>query len=389
MKIENIAVVTGGRSEYGILKPLLTKIENDPDLSLSLIVTGMHLCKEFGNTKSEIASEKYKNVYFCPMYSNKSLEDKLYYSEALSKCIDGISKILLTNRPDLVIVLGDRLEALGASLSAACLKIPIGHIHGGDKTDDGHIDESIRHSISRFSHIHFTAVESHANRLIKMGESSHRVFNVGALGIDSLVSGKIKSKKELLSDLNFNVSQEEDLITCIFHSTDDIVEKIEDHIKILIEAVVEIKKPTVWIYPNNDPGSDVIIKNLKNLDRYEFIKTYKNINHDDYVSLLKSSSTMIGNSSSGIIEASTFNLPVVNIGSRNKDRESSSNVMFVDCEKAQIMKAIDKSLTDKSFISRITKEKNIYGLGDTSDKILKILKSTVVDDKFMKKMIEY
>ena len=389
MKIRKIAVVTGARSEYGILKPLVSKIESDSELSLSLLVTGMHLCEEFGNTKDEIEASGYDNIYFCPMYDTTLSKNKEYYAEALSKSIYEISSVLLKNKPDIVIVLGDRLEALGASLAAACLKIPIAHIHGGDKTDDGHIDESIRHSISRFSHLHFTASESHSQRLLKMGESSFRIFNVGALGIDSIISGEIKPKEKLLLDLNFKVSPKEDLITCIFHSSDDLMGEIEYHINCLIDSILEIKKPTVWIYPNNDPGNKVIIKNLKKIEDCTFIKTYKNINHEDYVSLLYNSSVMVGNSSSGIIEAATFNIPVVNVGSRNKDRESSSNVMFVDSNKNQIVNSIKKALTDKNFIEKIKKEKNVYGEGIASNKILEILKYTVIDDKFMKKMIEY
>lgn len=389
MKIKKVAIVTGSRSEYGILKPLILKIENDTDLSLSLIVTGMHLCKDFGSTKKEIIASNYREVYFCPMYNSNKIDSKEYRSIGLSKAIGEISNVLSKNRPDIVVVLGDRLEIMAASLAAACLKIPIAHIHGGDKTDDGHIDESIRHSVSRFSHLHFTASSMHAKRLARMGESKGRIFNVGALGIDSLVEGNIKSKKILLSDLKFKVSHNEDLITCIFHSSDDIVDKIDYHVECLIDSILQIGKPTVWIYPNNDPGSDTIIKNLKKLDSCKFIKTYKNINHEDYVSLLFRSSVMVGNSSSGIIEAATFNLPVVNIGSRNKDRDCNSNVIFVDSDKDQIIDSINKTLNDENFIKKICNEKSIYGNGNTSDKIIEILKSTTVDDKFMKKMIEY
>jgi len=383
---KKIAVVTGTRAEYGILKPLLRKINESKKIELKLIVTGMHLLKEFGNSIEEIRRDGFKIEVSIPMYDPKKKDEK-YYGKAFSKGIDRFTNALLKIKPDLLVVFGDRLEALAATLSGALLQIPIAHIHGGDKTESGHIDESIRHSITRFACIHFTATKEHTKRLIKMGEEEFRIYEVGALGLDSIINSEAIQRSELSKRLGLDL--EKKTIVCVFHPVHLEKEKVGRQMYEIISAIKELGIQTVIIYPNNDAGSKDIIREIKKLRGLPFVKIFPNLTHKEYISLLKHSNLLIGNSSSGIIEAPSLKLPVVNIGSRNVGREHSKNVIFVDAKKKDIIWAIKKAFEDKEFIRKVNKCVNPYGDGNTSSKIVKILENIKINNNLLRKRITY
>lgn len=385
-KKRKIAVVTGTRAEYGILKPLLEKIKNLKNLELKLIVTGMHFLKNYGLTIREIKKDGFKIDKGVKIYTGD--EGSLtYHGKALGEGIKKFTKTFLQIKPDILVVFGDRLEPLAATLAATILRIPIAHIHGGDKTDSGHIDESIRHSITRFAHIHFPPTKQCKKRLIKMGEESWRIHAVGALNLDGILSGPEIKKEVLFKKFDLDLNQK--LILCIFNPVHLEAEKMGRQMGEIIKALKELKIQTVIIYPNNDAGSQDIISAMEKSKNLSFIRVFPSLPHSEYISLLKNTDVLIGNSSSGIIEAPSIKLPVVNIGSRNIGRESARNVIFVRVDKNKIKKAIKRSFYDKRFRKIVQRCKNPYGDGKAGIRIVKILSKIKIDKRLLQKKITY
>jgi GDP/UDP-N,N'-diacetylbacillosamine 2-epimerase (hydrolysing) len=384
-KIKSIAVVTGSRAEYGILKPLLKKMKSSKDIHLFLYVTGMHLLKKFGNTSSIIQKDGFTIHKKIPMYKETDKDGEI--GIGLGRGIENFTKEFKNSNTDVVIVFGDRLESMAATLAAAILNIPIAHIHGGDKTDSGHIDEATRHSISKYSHIHFTPTKAGAKRLIQMGEQKFRVNMVGALGIDSILEIPSLSKKAVCDDLGLNSKQE--VIVWSFLPLPNESKNMGKHAKEMPGAIKFLKKQCIIIYPNNDTGSDAIIREIEKLRNLPYITIVKSLPSEQYINLLRNADVLVGNSSSGIIEAPSLKLPVVNIGSRNIGREHAKNILFVDPKQAHIRQAIEKALYDKKFKSNVRKCKNPYGSGGTALKIINILKKTELNKKLMLKKVTY
>ena len=383
--VKKIAVVTGTRAEYGILKPLLKKIKASAKLDLKLIVTGMHLLKKYGSAINDIKKDGFKIDSEIPMYA--IVQDGSYYGQALARGINGLTLALSKMKPDILVVLGDRLESLAAALAAATLRIPIAHIHGGDKTDSGHIDENIRHAITRFANLHFAATDGHRRRLLKMGEEPRRVFRVGALGLDSIINEPAIKKEILFKKLGLDPMQK--LIISLFHPVHLEAAQMGREAREIVAALKELKIQTVVLYPNNDLGSQAIIEEIEKVKEFPFIKIFKNIPHEEYVSLLRYAKVLIGNSSSGILEAPAMKLAAVNIGSRNVGREHGENVIFIKARKAEIIKAVKKVFDDKNFQKKIQKSWNPYGDGKTSNRIVKVLEKVKIDKNLLRKKIIY
>lgn len=383
---KKIAVITGTRAEYGILKPLMEKISSAEKLDLQLIATGMHLLKKYGRTIDEIKADGFQIAGIIKMYDEIKNDDR-YHALALSRGLAGFTNLFFRLKPDIIVVFGDRLEPLAAALAAAGLALPIAHIHGGDKTDSGHIDESIRHAISRFSHLHFAATADHRQRLLKMGEEPWRVFKVGALGLDSICQEKIKTKEKLFKELNLD--QDKKTIICVFHPLYTERSASGAQMREIIKAIKALELQTIIIYPNNDAGGQAIIKEIKKAAPLPFIKILANLTHNDYISLLEQADALIGNSSSGIIEAPMFNLPVVNIGLRNVGREHAENIIFTKVRQNDIIRAIKRVLHGENFKKRLKKSANPYGDGKTSARIVGLLSRIRFNKKLLLKKITY
>lgn len=381
-----IAVVTGARAEYGILKPLLYKMIKSGDFKLQLLVGGIHLLRQYGSTVGEIENDGFKIDKKIEMYVGNP-NDPAYYGKALGRGIDEFIKAFSELKPDILVVLGDRLEPLAAVLAAAFLKINIAHIHGGDRTDSTDIDESIRHSITRFAHIHLTPTRGTESRLIKMGEEPWRIYRVGALGLDSLINNSPPSKEEIFK--KFNLSPQQRLIICLFHSIHLKSETAGKDMEEILKSIKELKTQTVVIYPNNDDGSEDIISKIKKYGNLPFISVFPSIIHEDYINLLRYADVMVGNSSSGIIETPSLSVPFVNVGERQKIRERGSNVIDAAARKKDIVKAVNKCFFDKKFILKVRKGNNPYGDGKTGGRILKILGEIKIDEKLSQKKITY
>ena len=383
VKIRKICVVTGTRADYGLLKPILHAIESEPLLWLSLIVTGMHLDPRFGMSVTEIETDGFH--IDAKININSQSDDGLGISLSIAKAIEGISKIFQEINPDLVLLLGDRSEILAAAIAAAYQNIFIGHIHGGDKSKGG-LDESTRHAITKFAHLHFPATEKSGERIIKLGENPKQVFVCGAPGLDTILHSKLLSKTELETELGFNLAAE--FILVVQHSVSTEPEKSLSQIEETLAALSEINKQVLLIYPNSDSGGLAMItrieaeKNILNFHRF------KTLPHVVYLSLLRDCSALIGNSSSGMIESASFKIPVVNIGMRQEGREHSENVINVPNDRKAIMAAY-KKVQSAEFKAVLQNLHNPYGDGNAAAKIAGILANFEFDKSLIQKQISY
>lgn len=383
-KKRKICYITGTRADYGLMKNVLKKINKE--FNLSLIVVGMHLLKEFGHTVKEIEKDGFKIIKKINTVSAKDTAGDMVKSFGLA--VIKIADALENARPDMILLLGDRGEALAGAIVGSHLNILVIHIHGGDQGDNaGHIDDSTRHAITKFSHFHFAATKQSAERLIKMGEEKWRVHFVGSPALDDIFSAKFYSKKYL--EKKYKIAFKKPLIIALQHSVPRQAKMAAKQIKETLEALKELGLNTILIYPNSDAGGRSMIKIIKEYENYDFIKTYKSLPRTDYLSLMKYAGAMVGNSSSGTIDAPAFKLPVVNIGTRESVRENAGNKIFVDYDKNEIKKAIQKALFDADFRKRVKKCKSPYGDGNAGSKIVKILKDLKIDDKLLAKRLTY
>ncbi len=371
--MKKILYISGTRADYGLIKETLLAIKEHPQLEIEIAATGMHLMPEFGSTLKEIKKDGFKIHKIEAVFQKDNREAMVkFISEFISKLLKKIKSI----RPDIIFVLGDRTEALGGAISGAYLGIPVVHAHGGEVTST--IDEFNRHAITKFSHIHFPATKKSAQRIIKMGEDAWRVFQVGAPGLDSILSKKLLSKKEIAEKYN------NPALLVVQHPVTAEINHASKQMRETMEAVKEIGEQTIVIYPNADPGSRKMIKVIEKYRKYPFIQIYKSISHKDYLSLMKTAKVIIGNSSSGIIEASSFNLGVINIGTRQEGRERAVNVIDVGYDRNQIKRAF-KTISKK----KLKNSKNPYGDGQTSQRIVKILADLDINKKLLNKRLNY
>ncbi|MFX1391967.1 MAG: UDP-N-acetylglucosamine 2-epimerase [Promethearchaeota archaeon] len=381
---KNICVVTGSRADYGYLKIIVQKIEKSNKLNLSLIVTGMHLLKEHGNTIDLIKNDKITITKIIPMY-----EENTFSSKSLGSVV-GQSIINFTDtfnelNPDLIMVLGDRYEPLVATLAATVLKIPVAHIHGGDIS--GTIDETIRHVITKLAHIHFPATPRSAERIRLMGEEEWRIHMVGSTTIDMIIETDFMNKEKICK--KYKLIPNEKIVLCLQHPNVFESEKAGNQMRVTLQVLKDLDLQTIIIYPNNDLGSDLIIKEIKNNINYPKFRIFKNLEREEYLSLLKNIDLQIGNSSGALIESPIFKLPVVNIGYRNKGRETAENVINVETfDFNDIKNAVNKALTEdfKDFCQSVI---NPYGDGSASDKIIKIIENLQINDELLIKKLTY
>ena len=381
--MKKIAVVTGTRADYGILKPVLKAVRSNPKLSLSLIVTGMHLSREFGYTVREIENDGFRIDAKVSMLHAQDTGAAM--AKSIGKCVQKMAAALARIKPDILLLLGDRGEMLAGGVAATYMGIPIAHLHGGEVS--GSVDEPVRHAIAKLAHIHFPATRESAKRIIKMGEDPSRVFVVGAPALDTIMNEKLLNPTELSKKYGLDLS--EPLLLVLQHPVVTEADEAADQIKETLDAIVELKHRTILIYPNADAGGRRMIKVIEKYEKYPFITSFKSLPYIDYLSLMKVASVMIGNSSSGIIEAPSFHLPAVNIGGRQGGRERSTNVIDVKHDKREIARAIKKALYDKGFREKVRKCKNPYGDGRAGVRVAQILSEIKDVPKLLEKRIAY
>jgi len=381
--MRKIAVMTGTRAEYGIFKSVLKAIEANPKLNLSLIVIGMHLSVEFGYTVKEILQDGFEIDAKINVLHREDTAAAMAKSigESMMKTADALAKI----NPDFLLVLGDRSEMLVGAVSATYMGIPIAHIHGGDIS--GNVDEPVRHAITKLAHIHFAATKDSADRIIKMGEEPWRVHVVGAPGLDLILNERIREPKETAKKYGLDLS--EPVLLVVQHSVITEANEAPNQIRKTLEAIKELGYQTLLIYPNADAGGRRMIEVIKKYEHYPFIKTFRSIPHKEFLSFMKLAGVMVGNSSSGIIEAPSFGLPVVNVGTRQMGRQRAENVIDVNYGKEEIKKAIQRALYDQEFREKVKQGKNFYGDGKAAIRIAKVLSEIKIDKRLLEKRMTY
>lgn len=372
-----IGFFTGTRADYGLLFPLLKKIQSSSDWKLSLLVSGMHLSPEFGNTVQQIEKDGFDIDY--RVENLLSADSALAQIKSTALGLMGYGDALRQMSPDALVILGDRFEAFAAATAAYMLHIPILHLHGGETTQ-GATDEAFRHSISKMAYWHFTSTEEHKNRVIQLGESPNRVFNVGALGLDNIHSLPLLSKEQNAASLGIDSDTNYLLVTYHPETLDKVSAVIQ--LEILVEALLTRTNLTlVCTLPNADTEGRSIIEMwhiLKNKFS-ERLVLHTSLGQLRYLSAVKFAQAVVGNSSSGIIEVPSMGVPTVNVGFRQAGRQAALSVIHcTEMEVESIGKSIELALSP-DFKRHARQVTNVYGDGQTAEKIYTQLSQFPID----------
>jgi len=375
-----ILYISGSRAEYGLMRSVLREIKKHPALELEIIVTGMHLMREFGLTVKDIEKDGYK---FHRVYAVYERDDKKSMADFIGKFISLLTEKITEIDPDIILLVGDRGEMLAGAIVGAYLTIPVAHIHGGEVTST--VDEIARHAITKLSHIHFVATPLSARRVIQMGENPSNVFIVGAPSIDNILSGEFTQPRDIAKNYDLDLSRP--IIIVVQHPVTTEIEDAERQMRETMEAISDIGEQTIVIYPNADAGGRRMIKVIERYRDKNFIRIYKSVPYMDFLGLMNVADVLVGNSSSGIIEAPSFGLPVVNIGKRQEGRERAENIIDVNHDRKEIKKAIEKALYDESFkrLIRSSRSKNPHGDGKAGVRIARILSEIDLSTNLLQK----
>lgn len=379
--MRTIGVVTVGRSDYGIYRSLLDAISADPELQLRLFVSGAHLSSEHGRTVQAIEAEGRPIAEVVDMLVAEDSPAAVAKSMGLG--VIGFADALRRSRPDLLVVLGDRFEMFAATAAAVPMLIPLAHIHGGEVTE-GAIDEQFRHAMTKMSHLHFVSTAEHGRRVRQMGEEPWRITVSGAPGLDALASHTPLSKAELEARLGLALDDAPLLVT--FHPATLDADAAEGQVGELLAALTASARPVVLTYPNVDAGSGPILAALRHyVEVAPRAVLVDNLGTVAYFSLMARAAAMVGNSSSGIIEAPSFQLPVVNIGSRQQGRTRGANVIDVPCERQAIAQGIARALSPEFRAAGLAGAPNPYGDGGAARRIVDVLRTVVLDHTLITK----
>jgi UDP-N-acetyl-D-glucosamine 2-epimerase, UDP-hydrolysing len=369
--MRKICVITGTRAEFGLLRPLIELIINNKELQLQLIATGMHLSPEFGYTLKEITEAGFKvdKKVECLLSSDSPIG----ISKTIALAISGFADALDELAPDLVLVLGDRTEILGAVIATAMTNIPIAHLYGGETTE-GAYDEAIRHSITKFSHLHFTSTEIYRKRVIQLGEHPNTVFNVGAIGLDAIKKLRLLDRASFEQAIGFKLNEKNILIT--YHPVTLEKETPMETFQNILTALDELPNSTlIFTHANSDKNGRIINKMIT-----EYVNSHKDkavhfssLGQLRYLSALQYVDFVIGNSSSGMTEVPAFHIPTINIGDRQKGRINCESIINSNNSLEDIKKSITFAL-DKTFRKKIQQQELLYGNGTAAEKIFQIIK---------------
>ncbi len=370
-----ICVATGTRAEYGLLKPLIEKINADSYFTLQLLVTGAHLSPEFGLTYQQIESDGYKIDAKIEMLLSSDIAEGITKSMGLGMI--GFADALKQLQPDLLVILGDRYEMLAMASTALIFRIPIAHIHGGEVTE-GAYDDAIRHSITKMSALHFTSTESYRNRVIQLGENPERVFNVGAIGLDNFKSLSLLSKKELEQELNIRFKKYNYLVG--FHPETLSDQSVEKQFNELLQAI-DNQPDSFFVFTKANADTNGRIIN-RMMEKYvqrnpEKAALFASLGSLRYLSIMKQVTAIVGNSSSGIVEAPSANTVTINIGDRQKGRIQANSTLNCKTNQQEIEDAFNKARSEE--LQQIAANViNPYGQGNASSQIFDVLTATDV-----------
>lgn len=382
--MRSVAVVTGTRAEFGILTPILVEIMRSKDLELHIIATGMHLSKVHGYTLKDIERSGFRVDEVVDMSPCDDSEASM--AKALGKGIIGVTEAFERINPDIVLVLGDRSEAFAGAIAGAYTNRVVVHVHGGEVTK-GCIDESIRHAVTKLAHVHFPATRDGAERIIKLGERRANVHVVGAPALDVILNVAKSTPEEVAKELGLDLTKP--IILAVQHPVTTQADEAADQMRVTLAALVALHEQTVLLYPNNDAGGIRMIKVIERSNFPPYIRTYPSLPQKQYLGLMATAAVMVGNSSSGIIEAPSFGLPFVNIGMRQEGRLRGDNVIDVPHDRDAIVEAVRKALHDKAFREKVSKRRNPWGDGKAAKRIVKLLSELEITEELLQKQITY
>lgn len=370
---KRIVFLTGTRADFGKMKPLINQVENSCKFENYVFTTGMHTLSKYGSTYREVEKENYNNIYKYINQTNNSKMDII-----LSNTILGFSNYINEIDPDMIVVHGDRVEALAGAIVGSLNNILVSHIEGGEVS--GTIDELIRHSITKLSHIHFVANKKAKRRVIQLGEKESNVYIIGSPDIDIMLSSDLPDLKNTKKryDINFK-----NYGIFIYHPVTTEVSELKKNIKKVVNAIIDSKEDYIVIYPNNDEGSKLIFKEYERLEKKPNFKIFPSIRFEYFLTLLKNSQFIVGNSSSGIREAEIYGIPSINIGSRQNNRSLNKDIINVSENEQEILKAIEKAK------KLDLKQKYNFGKGNSSKKFVDILShKNIWDISYQKNFVD-
>lgn len=373
-----IIYVTGTRADYGLMREVLKKLHQAEDIDLSICVTGMHLDALYGNTINEIKADQFPICGIIPVDVVNTQHGTM--AKSIGHELLGLTEVLEREKPDIVLLLGDRGEMLAAAIAAVHLNIPVVHLHGGERS--GTVDEMVRHAISKLSHYHFVATEASRQRLIRMGEKEETVFQVGAPGLEEIMQYKTSSRD--LFNHRYGFDSNKKICLLIYHPVVQEIDSITIQFRNAIQAALAANLLIICLEPNSDTGGHLIREAIQEYIHHPDVRIIKHLHRPEFIDCLANADVMLGNSSSGIIEAASFNLIVVNIGSRQNLRERSDNVIDVGVTYESVLTGLKEALnTPKINYS------NCYGDGNTSERCYQLLKTIPLNSQILNKCNAY
>lgn len=368
--MKKICVITATRAEYGLLKPLMDLIQGSEELELQIIATGAHLSPEFGLTYKQIEADGFKINEKIEILLSSDTPSSIVKTMGLA--MNGLADVLPRLMPDMFVMLGDRYEMLAIASAITIFKVPIIHLHGGEITE-GAYDDAIRHAITKLSHLHFTSTEEYRNRVIQMGEEPDRVFNVGAIGLDNIANLKLFDRAELEKDLNIRFLKYNYQVTFHPETLSDL--SSEEQFQILLDAIEE-QEDSFFVFTKANADTDGRIINQM-IDTYvaknpNKAKAFLSLGTLRFLSVVKQSTAIVGNSSSGILEAPSLHTATINIGDRQKGRTQAKSIVNVSCDRNEIMDGFE-AVKESSFKDNLKNLDNPYYNGGASPKIVKVI----------------
>lgn len=386
-----IAIFTGNRAEYGLQFPIIKAISEHPDLEYYLLVSGAHLKQGFGRTLKEIEDNGFK--IHAQVKIDMPDDTLVATAHAIGSGIVSISKVLADLRPDALVVYADRFESLAAMVAGTQMGIPTAHVEGGDYTEGGALDDTVRHAMTKLAHLHFTTNEEAAERVRKMGEEPWRVFNVGFPALDLVKAGIFAKPDEIYQ--KYGLERNRPVLLFTQHSVttefEDAAAQVRPSLAALEDAANELGCQIILTYPNDDAGGKRIVKELEAFaaKKLPFVQLHPNLGRFNYHGVLNIAAACLGNSSSGIKETPAFGCPNIDIGSRQRGRLRAANVIETGYDKDEIKAAIKKCLIDEDFKRRVKTCDNPYGAGNAGPRIAATLASIELGSKLIQKKMTY
>jgi GDP/UDP-N,N'-diacetylbacillosamine 2-epimerase (hydrolysing) len=380
-----ILAVTGIRSEYDIMSSVYRAIEQQ-GLDLMVAVTGAHLSDAYGHSIDEIRADGFRIVDEIESLINGDRAGARV--KGLGIQLQGLIQTVERTRPDFLLVLGDREEAMTTALAGAYMNVPVAHVAGGDRVV-GNVDDQVRHAVSKLAHLHFVTNQASGDRLIRMGEQPFRVHNVGNPGLDRLLAEPELSHAELSARLGFPLEEGAPFLVLIQHVISTEIDQAYDQMKTTLDAIRALGIKTVLSYPNTDAGGQQMIRAIREFDQPELLFSSRNLPRPEFVNLMRKAACLVGNSSAGILEAPLLKLPVVNIGNRQRGRLHAENVQFVPHDVNRIVDAVRRAVYDQTYRETVSTCTNPYGDGHSSARIAGTLASIPVDENLLIKDITY